>query len=437
MTTIPKPNLPAGWRWQPLDSIAAVSVSTVDKKSYDDEPPVRLCNYTDVYYSDNITADIDFMNATASSAQIRQFSVRAGDVPITKDSESSDDIGRPSFVPHDLPGVVYGYHLAIYRPFDPGFSRFLYYLFESAHIRAELQARTPGVTRVGLSQNTLRNLRVPLPERSEAKEIADYLDHETAEIDALLSDLDALSKLLAEHRTLSIEGSFAAISDRSPRLRDLGVKKASGYSANGGATAALTHELGVLKTGSVSKGYFDSSENKVVDEHSEISKLCTPVTKGTVIVNRANTPALVGAAGYVSENHENLFVSDLLWELTLPNQLSEVFYFYTLTRQYREQIDLISVGASSTMKKIRFDDLSRMRVPFPHDSLVGSFLDEQRIIVERHAELHEEIVRSMDLAKERRMALISAAVTGQIDATGRRRGPSDAERLESDLARTQ
>lgn len=103
-----RPALPDAWRWQPIDSLASVKVSTVDKKSYEDELPVSLCNYTDVYYNDEITGTLDFMRATASCSQVANFTVRAGDVVITKDSETSDDIGRPAYVPRDLPGVVYG-----------------------------------------------------------------------------------------------------------------------------------------------------------------------------------------------------------------------------------------------------------------------------------------------------------------------------------------
>jgi len=172
----------------------------VDKKSYPDEVPVRLCNYTDVYYQDVITSDLTFMEATASTEQVSRFTVRAGDVAITKDSETPDDIGRPSYVPEDLPGVVYGYHLAIYRPLDPNYSKFIRYLFDSSYIRAELQTRTPGVTRVGLSQDTLRNLRVPTPPPYIAAGIADYLDHETAEIDAFINQQSRLIALLDERR---------------------------------------------------------------------------------------------------------------------------------------------------------------------------------------------------------------------------------------------
>src|SRR5699024_10034962 len=144
MSGIIDPVIPPGWAWQPLDSLATVLVSTVDKKSYPGELPVRLCNYTDVYYNDEITAGMNFMPATASPNQLIRFGVKAGDVVITKDSETSDDIGRPAYVPIDLDGVVYGYHLAIYSPFDLRFGKFLKYIFDSAWVRAQLHVRTPG-----------------------------------------------------------------------------------------------------------------------------------------------------------------------------------------------------------------------------------------------------------------------------------------------------
>lgn len=51
-------------------------------------------------------------------------------------------------------------------------------------------------------------------------------------------------------------------------------------------------------------------------------------------------------------------------------------------------------------------------------------------------ELLSDAYAALSLAHERRAALISAAVTGQIDVTGRRAGPSEAERLDDELARS-
>ena len=59
--------VPEHWEVKRLRHIASFTNSNVDKKSYDGQKTVRLCNYTDVYYNDFITADLPFMQATASS----------------------------------------------------------------------------------------------------------------------------------------------------------------------------------------------------------------------------------------------------------------------------------------------------------------------------------------------------------------------------------
>ena len=84
--------IPVDWEAKRLRFVADISNSNVDKKAYDDQVSVRLCNYTDVYYNEVITPDLDFMEATASQAEIKKCGLRAGDVIITKDSE--DPRGR-------------------------------------------------------------------------------------------------------------------------------------------------------------------------------------------------------------------------------------------------------------------------------------------------------------------------------------------------------
>ena len=109
-------NLPEGWRFIPLERVAEIILSNVDKKSGKGEAVVQLCNYTDVYYNDIIDKNIEFMEATATPREIERFSLRHGDVLITKDSETPDDIAVPALVNDTLENVLCGYHLAILRP---------------------------------------------------------------------------------------------------------------------------------------------------------------------------------------------------------------------------------------------------------------------------------------------------------------------------------
>src|SRR5690554_6162098 len=80
----------------PLYFVADFRISPIDKIKYEHETPVKLCNYVDVYKNTYISSDIDFMEGTASENEIEKFTIKDGDIMITKDSESSDDIGIPA-----------------------------------------------------------------------------------------------------------------------------------------------------------------------------------------------------------------------------------------------------------------------------------------------------------------------------------------------------
>lgn len=192
--------VPAHWQVRRLKQTCHMFPSNVDKKSHEGETPVVLCNYTDVYYNDVITADMSFMAATASPDQIAKFTLRAGDTIITKDSETADDIAIAAYVPADLPGVICGYHLSIVRPLPNTDGAFVKRLFDSTYAKSCFAVRANGLTRVGLGQYELDNVELPFPPLVEQRQIASFLDRETSKVDALIAEQQGLIKLLAEKR---------------------------------------------------------------------------------------------------------------------------------------------------------------------------------------------------------------------------------------------
>ena len=106
----------AEWLPRKLRDVADIRVSNVDKKIHPAEVPVSLCNYMDAYSNIYITRQIEFMQGSASRAEVDRFGLRRGDVILTKDSETPDDIGIPALVADDIDNLVCGYHLALIRP---------------------------------------------------------------------------------------------------------------------------------------------------------------------------------------------------------------------------------------------------------------------------------------------------------------------------------
>ena len=167
----------------------------------DDELPVRLCNYVDVYKNDRITQAITFMNATATRDEVIKFRLQRDDVLITKDSETWDDIGVPALVTEPAHDLIAGYHLALLRPYRTMLGQYLSRSLQSKPISCQFHVEAKGVTRYGLSQGGIRSVYVPLPPLPEQTAIVDYLDKTTADIDAAMGRARRQIELLREYRT--------------------------------------------------------------------------------------------------------------------------------------------------------------------------------------------------------------------------------------------
>src|SRR5205814_5695223 len=139
---------------EPLKSVATYWVSNVDKTVVEDEVPVRLCNYTDVYYNENITPRMPLMEATATPDEIRRFHLNVSDVVITKDSEEWSDIAVPALVVQTADDLVCGYHLGITRPdANKLCGEYLLRTFQACAVNQQFQVAATGVTRYGLPKS--------------------------------------------------------------------------------------------------------------------------------------------------------------------------------------------------------------------------------------------------------------------------------------------
>lgn len=194
-------DIPEEWKVKRLKYISNTRVSNVDKKS-EDEIPVKLCNYVDVYKNEFIDEKIDFMVATATRGQLDAFELKKGDVILTKDSETPDDIGVPSYVSlDDTKDIVCGYHLAISTPNSAILSgKYLFRLLQSSIFRSYFEVHSNGITRFGLDTYSIFNADIPLPSLSEQHVIADFLDRETAKIDEIIKKVEIQIEKLQEYR---------------------------------------------------------------------------------------------------------------------------------------------------------------------------------------------------------------------------------------------
>lgn len=193
--------VPEGWEVNKLKQISEINISNVDKKSEQNEPEIFLCNYVDVYKNEFITSKINFMKATASIGQIRKFTIKKGDVIITKDSEEPTDIAIPALVTEELEGIVCGYHLALIRPYSKRIiGSYLFRQFQSKKINDQFVIEANGVTRFGISTYPIINSYMVIPSKIEQIQITEYLDKETSKIGQTIQKIEEKIELLEEYK---------------------------------------------------------------------------------------------------------------------------------------------------------------------------------------------------------------------------------------------
>jgi type I restriction enzyme S subunit len=167
---------PSDWQELPLETVVHVRFSGVDKHEEPGERTVRLCNYVDVYNNEYITADKDYMAASASAEEIASFGIRRGDVIITKDSETPDDIGISAVVDCNEPDLVCGYHLALLRPKDGVIDpTFLAKQLRHHRLAKYFGRLANGLTRYGLPTSVIENAPLWLPSIGEQRAVAAVL----------------------------------------------------------------------------------------------------------------------------------------------------------------------------------------------------------------------------------------------------------------------
>ena len=434
---------PKHWDSRKLKFVAHCFASNIDKKSKPGEQPIRLCNYTDVYYNDEITAELEFMKATATPEQIEKFLLREGDTIITKDSEDPNDIAVPTFVPETLPGVICAYHLSMIRPKATMNARFLNWAFQANYARSFFATRANGLTRYGLGAQALGEWDVPIPSEDEQKQIASFLDYETAKIDALIEKQQQLIALLGEKRQAVISHAVTKGLNPDAPMRDSGVEWLgevpehwvtsslrhfatfyTGSTPDRSAAAYWNGDIPWVKTGEV-------KYERIFDTEEKISKLgldsssCSVALVGTLLmalygqgVTRGRVALLGVPAAFnqacVAINPDKRLRSDFLHA------------FFLFAYPY------IRVGNETTQMNMNVDFVRRIPVVTPPLNEQVAIVKEVDETISRFDELNNSASSLIELLQERRTALISAAVTGKIDVRGWKRPSSDA-RLETEM----
>jgi len=360
----------------------------------------------------------------------------SGDLILEKSGGGEKNpVGFVVLYDRDEPAVTSNFlaRLSLQPSMEPRFWTYLHSSLYRSRLTQPSIKQTSGIQ--NLDQQSYFDERVCFPPLEEQQEIANWLDTETAKIDALIAKQEQLITTLREDRSSTITHAVTKGLDPDVETTDSGLgwlgevpkgwsavrlkhvinSAAAGTSVNAADWPAGPDEIGVLKTSCVSAGWFNSDANKVVIDEVEKARVNCCVQADSLIVNRANTPLLVGSAGFVASDLANIFLSDKLWQVRFHDALANFIYYWTGTEVYRSQIAALCVGASSSMQNLAMVDFKNIDIALPpvdQQAAIVSFLTSRTGAIDR---LTAKALSMIDTLREYRAALITDAVTGKID----------------------
>ncbi len=383
------------WMTLPLSVLADIRVSNVDKKSLLGEKHVLLCNYMDAYANDYIRSDITFMEATASLAEIAKFKVEAGDVVITKDSETPDDIGIPAVVTEQVENLVCGYHLALLKTrqelVDP--------IFLCKQLGSRTAARyfgqcAAGSTRYGLSNGALANLPISMPKLPKQKKIAAVLssiDTAIEKTEALIAKYQQIkSGLMHDLFTRGVlpNGQLRPPLEQAPELyqeteigwipREWSVSRVENVLTRiidyrGKTPEKTVSGIPLITAKNVRMGYIDSEPREFIAESGYANWMTRGIpNKGDVLFT---TEAPLGNVAQVPSSDRVAFAQRVII-LQPSGTINASFLTYQLMTESTQRA-IARLASGSTALGIKQSEFRKIKIAFPDD------LFEQKEIAQR------------------------------------------------------
>ncbi len=308
--------------------------------------------------------------------------------------------------------------------------------YDLSGMKTEFDRLMMGSTHQTIYMPDIRKLAIAVPPLAEQHAIATFLDRETAKIDGLVREQERLIELLAEKRRAVVSHAVTKGLDPNAPMKDSGIDWLGEVPAHW-EVIQLKRDLEFLTSGSRgwAEHYADDgalfirignlTRDGIGLDLSDIQRVAVPegaegartrLRTGDVLFS---ITAYLGSVAVVPEDLEEAYVSQHVALARLRQHRLLPSWVALVTLSYVGSTYLGTQGYGGTKIQLSLDDVANAIMTCPP-------LDEQRVIIaylDRETSkldvLKTEAERAVALLKERRAALISAAVTGKIDVRGR------------------
>lgn len=312
--------------------------------------------------------------------------------------------------------------------------RFLHHRTRSDDMKALFRSRSKGIieSRLRLYPDALLATEITLPDLATQRQIADFLDRETARIDLLIEKKQRLVALLGEKVRSDIHNLFHTVNASPWRIRHVGkVKNGAGFPVE--LQGDASNEIPFFKVKHLAVNGLDqricTSEDTITKETAKLLR-ATVFPKGTIVFAKIGAALLLGRfsmlgiAGAIDNN---------LAAFVVNKRLADPDYLLLCFERLEMQM-MVQPGAVPSLSTEKFVN---QPVPMPPLVRQKEIVGQVRTTILGNERIVQRTLHSIARLREYRSALITAAVTGQLDVTAHARaGTTDRQldRLEETCA---
>jgi type I restriction enzyme S subunit len=307
--------------------------------------------------------------------------------------------------------------------------RYLYYLLPIA--LEYIQEITASTTVKHLSTNEIRKLKVPSMPHEEREAIVEFLDQETKDIDELIEKKEKLIKLIEERRKAVIKNAVIKGLDSDVDLKESGVdwlgevpehwdvprirfvaRMESGHTPSKSEDEYWDGDIpwvSLADSGWMREHDYISETDKTISEAGLANSSAHILPPETMVFTRDATVGLCAIT-----TREMAVSQHIIGWICEDNLLPE--YLLNVTKAMDQELDRLTMGA--TISTVGMEDIKKLKMPLPpieEQEDIVEYLNEE---LEKFDESIEKIREGIERLKEYRTALITEAVTGQIDVRG-------------------
>ncbi|MEO4201408.1 restriction endonuclease subunit S [Acinetobacter pittii] len=370
--------------------------------------------------------EIDILNCpmVKQNESTDLFKLKKGDVVFAR----TGGAGSFGVITKNYENLIYASYLIRFRFMDVKFeSNYLRYLCLSDSFQLSVKQNIHGGVNQNIHAEDIKDTVICTPPLLEQNQITKFLDQETAKINLLIAKQEKLIELLKEKRQAVISQAVTKGLNPNVPMKDSGVEWLGEVPEHWETPKMLyittrigdgLHSTPIYQDGT---GYYFINGNNLVDGEIVITDTAKEVPESEFIKHQVTldkSTVLLSINGTIGKvalyNNESVILGKSAAYINCHSELLPSYLAsYLTTSEARNYYDLEVTG--TTIFNLSLSSIRNMRVPLPsinEQAEIVQFITKQYL---RYESLIQSADKQNKLLKERRTALISAAVTGKID----------------------